>query len=73
MHGVPDGDAPSNAMKLMIAILSVVVWSMSARAQTNDSLDAFLETALANNPEIATAHKKWDAALAEGPAGTRVG
>ncbi len=54
-------------MKLMIAILSVVVWSMSTRAQTNDSLDAFLETALANNPEIATAHKKWDAALAKVP------
>jgi outer membrane protein TolC len=54
-------------MKLMIAILSGVLWAAAARAQTNDSMDKLIATALANNPEIATARKKWDAALEKIP------
>ncbi|MGD0057881.1 MAG: TolC family protein [Verrucomicrobiia bacterium] len=51
---------------ILIAFISVV-GTMAASAQTNDSLDALIETALANNPEIAMAHRKWDAALQKIP------
>jgi outer membrane protein TolC len=49
-------------MKPALAAIFFVVWSIAALAQTNNSLDACIESALANNPEIATARKKWDAA-----------
>ena len=50
-------------MKPILATLIFLAWSAGALAQTNNSLDACIETALANNPEIAMAHRKWDAAL----------
>ncbi|MGA2604062.1 MAG: TolC family protein [Verrucomicrobiia bacterium] len=50
-------------MKPIIAALIVAVGTTAGRAQTNDSLDALVNTALADNSEIATARKKWDAAL----------
>jgi outer membrane protein TolC len=54
-------------MKLIVATLIVAGWCAVARAQTNDSLDVCIGTALANNPEIATARKRWDAALQKVP------
>jgi outer membrane protein TolC len=54
-------------MKPILIALIFAVEAMAASAQTNDSLDALIETALANNPEIAMAHKKWDAALQKIP------
>ncbi len=50
-------------MKPIFVALIFVAWSVGALAQTNNSLDALIETALVNNPEIATARKKWDAAI----------
>jgi len=47
--------------------LIVSGWSAVVIAQTNDSLDALIGTALTNNPEIATAQRKWDAALEKIP------
>jgi outer membrane protein TolC len=50
-------------MKAIIAALILVVGTTAGRAQTNDSLDALVKSALADNPEIAAAQRKWDAAL----------
>ncbi|HTS19153.1 MAG TPA: TolC family protein [Verrucomicrobiae bacterium] len=50
-------------MKSVVAALLFAVGTMAAFAQTNDSLDALVTAALTNNPEIATARRKWDAAL----------
>jgi outer membrane protein TolC len=49
-------------MKPIFTALIFLAWSVGALAQTNNPLDALIEAALANNPEIATARKKWDAA-----------
>ncbi|MGD1018099.1 MAG: TolC family protein [Verrucomicrobiia bacterium] len=54
-------------MKSILVALFFAVGTVAASAQTNDSLDALIETALANNPEIAMAHRKWDAALQKIP------
>ncbi len=54
-------------MKSILIALIFAVGTLAASAQTNDSLDALIETALANNPEIAMAHRKWDAALQKIP------
>jgi outer membrane protein TolC len=54
-------------MKTILMVFIFVVGAMVASAQTNDSLDTLIETALANNPEIAMARKKWDAALQKIP------
>jgi len=54
-------------MKWTIAMLSGLACALAVQAQTNNSLDACLETALANNPEIAAAHRKWEAALEKIP------
>jgi outer membrane protein TolC len=48
---------------IIAALILVAVGTTAGRAQTNDSLDALVNTALADNPDIAVAHKKWDAAL----------
>jgi cobalt-zinc-cadmium efflux system outer membrane protein len=50
-------------MKTTLAALTFVAWSVGAVAQTNNSLDALIDAALASNPEIAAAHRKWDAAI----------
>ena len=54
-------------MKLILATLLFAGWCVAASAQTNDSLDTCIETALANNPDIATARKRWDAAVQKVP------
>ena len=54
-------------MKPILIALIFAVGTIAASAQTNDSLDALISTALANNPEIAMAHRKWDAALQKIP------
>jgi outer membrane protein TolC len=54
-------------MKLILASLLIAGWCVVAPAQTNDSLDACIETALVNNPDIATARKRWDAAIQKVP------
>jgi outer membrane protein TolC len=54
-------------MKPILIAFMFAVGTIAASAQTNDSLDALIETALANNPEIAMAHRKWDAALQKIP------
>ena len=54
-------------MKLTLASLIVAGCCVGVQAQTNNSLDTWIGTALANNPEVATAHKRWDAALAKVP------
>lgn len=54
-------------MKPILVAVIVAVGTMAVSAQTNDSLDALIETALASNPEIAMAHRKWDAALQKIP------
>ena len=50
-------------MKTILAVLIIATGSMVARAQTNDSLDAYIQAALTNNPEIAAARMKWNAAI----------
>jgi len=54
-------------MKPILIAFMFAVGTIAASAQTNDSLDALIETALAKNPEIAMARKKWDAALQKIP------
>ena len=54
-------------MKSILVGFILAAWSVAALAQTNESLDACIQTALANNPEIATARRKWDAALQKIP------
>jgi outer membrane protein TolC len=54
-------------MKPILVVFILVLGTMAAFAETNDSLDALISTALANNPEIAMAHRKWDAALQKIP------
>jgi outer membrane protein, heavy metal efflux system len=54
-------------MKAILVALIVSGWSAVVIAQTNDSLDALIGSALTNNPEIATAQRKWDAALEKVP------
>ncbi|MGO9244788.1 MAG: TolC family protein [Verrucomicrobiia bacterium] len=54
-------------MKTIRIAFIFAVGAMAASAQTNDSLDTLIETAVANNPEIAMAHRKWDAALQKIP------
>jgi outer membrane protein TolC len=54
-------------MKPILIAFMLAVGTIAASAQTNDSLDALIETALAKNPEIAMARKKWDAALQKIP------
>ncbi|HVM60755.1 MAG TPA: TolC family protein [Verrucomicrobiae bacterium] len=50
-------------MKFIVAAFIFAVGPIAAYAQPNDSLDALVAAALTNNPEIATARRKWDAAL----------
>jgi outer membrane protein TolC len=50
-------------MKTILVALIAAAGTMAASAQTNDSLDSLVQTALANNPEVAMARRKWDAAL----------
>jgi outer membrane protein TolC len=54
-------------MKPILVALIIAVGMIAASGQTTDSLDALIETALANNPEISMAHRKWDAALQKVP------
>jgi cobalt-zinc-cadmium efflux system outer membrane protein len=51
---------------ILVAIL-VAVFTITAHAQVSDSLQACIQTALANNPEIAVAQRKWEAALQKIP------
>jgi outer membrane protein TolC len=37
------------------------------RAETNDALASWIDTALDKNPELAAARKKWDAARQKAP------
>lgn len=54
-------------MKPIYAALIFMFLLAGARAQGTNSLDALIETALANNPEITAAHRRWDAALQKIP------
>jgi len=54
-------------MKPILVAFFFAVGTLGVRAQTNDSLDTLIDTAVANNPEIAMAHRKWDAALQRVP------
>ena len=54
-------------MKPILFTVRLALASIPARAETNDSLAALIETGLANNPEITAARKKWDAALQKIP------
>lgn len=55
-------------MRAMIsAALFVIAFWAHAPAQSSESLDAWVNTALDNNPELAAARKKWDAAKQKVP------
>ena len=54
-------------MKPIYAALIFMFLLAEGRAQGTNSLDALIETALANNPEITAAHRRWDAALQKIP------
>jgi cobalt-zinc-cadmium efflux system outer membrane protein len=54
-------------MKLILVVILSTFLAITARAQTSNSLEACLETALANNPEIAASQRRWDAALQKIP------
>lgn len=54
-------------MKPIYAALIFMFLLAGARAQGTNSIDALIETALANNPEITAAHRRWDAALQKIP------
>ncbi len=54
-------------MKPILVAILVAVFTITAHAQVSDSLQACIQTALANNPEIAVAQRKWEAALQKIP------
>ena len=54
-------------MKSVLLAILFTTLAMAARAQVTNSLDACLEIALANNPDIAAAHSRWEAALQKVP------
>jgi len=54
-------------MKTILAALVVVVGVLAVRVQASDSLDAYVQAALTNNPEIAVAHRQWEAAIQKIP------
>lgn len=54
-------------MKLILAVIVLVMTSVAAYAQTNDTLNTYIEVALANNPEIAAAQRRWESALQKIP------
>src|ERR1017187_10771916 len=49
-------------MKPIIVAILLAVVTATARAQVSNSLQACIDTALANNPEIAASQRKWEAA-----------
>jgi outer membrane protein TolC len=54
-------------MKTFLAALVVAAGVLAARAQATDSLDAYIQAALTNNPEIAASRRKWEAAIQKIP------
>jgi cobalt-zinc-cadmium efflux system outer membrane protein len=54
-------------MKLIVVAILLAVATATARAQVSNSLQACIDIALANNPEIAGSQRKWEAALQKIP------
>jgi outer membrane protein TolC len=54
-------------MKPIIVAILLTVVTASARAQGSNSLQACIDIALVNNPEIAGSQRKWEAALQKIP------
>ena len=54
-------------MKLIVVAILLAVATATARAQVSNSLQACIDIALANNPEIAGSERKWEAALQKIP------
>lgn len=54
-------------MKLTLIAILLTTLTITTHAQMSNSLEACIETALENNPEIAGSQRKWDAALQKIP------
>ena len=54
-------------MKLIVVAILLAIATVTARAQVSNSLQACIDIALANNPEIAGSERKWEAALQKIP------
>ncbi|MEW6683235.1 MAG: TolC family protein [Nitrospirota bacterium] len=52
---------------ILWAVLSLVVWGMPHPAHADDTLNRFLDQAMADNPAIVAARQRWEAVQAEVP------